>query len=110
MVVAVTCGDSPPAVESCVSRSLVNRFCIEYQKADPATDLAIARDLCRPPATWVKGPCERSGSLGGCTRGTETTPDGDLTQIVWYYAGDRIKTDDDVKAECAKTSATFVSP
>jgi hypothetical protein len=50
------------------------------------------------------GACPRTGSVGGCFIGAQ----GDGSKVNdWYYAP---MTADDVKSECSKDGATFLTP
>jgi hypothetical protein len=96
------CGPSAAsdANGSCDTRSL-NQACEDY--AGPADVVATYKTACTK-GTWKDGPCDRTGSVGGCQDPTGASLK--LTITNWFFAP---STTAMVMAGCT-SPATFVTP
>lgn len=74
-----------------------------YKAAVPAS--TVLKGIC-VEGTADDSKCSTEGMLGGC----QTDNASGSRQTNWYYASEKYKTVDDVKAECASQKADFVDP
>ena len=105
VLLSVGCGnkESSELLGSCYVPVMSDQStaCLEYSTNDTARQF---KQGCQPVmrGTWSDGPCDTTGSLGGCDLGDNSK--------IWLFPAGKYQTREDVVSFCESKQAPYLEP